>query len=120
MNGDFLASLRARAGQLGVRVAGYAPQRYVVAPEAREMLVVYVEDQGLALSHAFGLDYAPRFANVVLHSVDAPTVFFDPHEADGFPWCPPLEVYLHLMAGGKRERASAETLRPALVERAET
>ena len=112
----FYAALRARAEARGVRLVGYDPQRYVVAPEARERLVVYVEPgAGSDLAAAFELEPAVRFANVVVQAVDEPGVYFDAREADGFRWCAPLEVYVQLMQGGKREQESALQLRADLL-----
>lgn len=109
--------LRTRADKAGARIVGFEPQRYVIAPTSRTQLEVYVEPAiGRDLATAFGLEPARRFENVIVRVVDEPGVYFDPREADGFPWCPPLEVYLQLMQGGKREQEIAEDLRTHLLD----
>ena len=113
---DLLRRLRGQADRAGARVVGFEPQRYVIAPGVRERLEVYVEpDIGADLSGAFDLDPVTRFANLVIHVVDEPGVYFDLVEDRGFRWSPPLEVYLELMQGGKREQEIADDLRPHLL-----
>lgn len=108
-----------RARGAGVKIAGFEPQRYVVAPESRERLTIYVEPgKGLDLVETFDVTPAARFANLVIQTVEEPGVFFDTLEADGFRWCSPLEVYLQLMQGGKREQEAARQLRESLLEQA--
>ncbi|WP_412068594.1 hypothetical protein [Rubrivirga sp. IMCC43871] len=117
---ELLRRLRERAEEAGARIVGFDPQRYVIAPEARERLEVYVEPSiGSDLRDAFDLEPASRFANVVVRVVDEPGVFFDPEEADGFLWASSLEVYLQLMQGGKREKEIAGDLRESLLSTAE-
>jgi len=127
LGSTFYAGLLARAEALRMRLVGYDPQRYVVAPETHERLVVYVENwagldsgwsSGKVLAKALALEPAPRFGNVVIQTVDEPGVFFDARESDGLRYCPPLEVYLQLMQGGKREQETASQLREQLVARA--
>ncbi len=118
---DLYKRLSALADAVGARIVGFDPQRYVIAPQARERLEVYVEPSvGTDLREALGLEYAPRFANLVVRAVDDPGVFFDPVEADSFRWAPPLEVYLQLMQGGKREKEIAAALRERLLANAGT
>lgn len=112
--------LRARAARIGARISGFDPQRYVVAPQSHERLEVYVNPAiGLDLAEAFGLVPSTRFSNLIVRVTDEPGVFFDLEEAEGFPWCPPLEVYLELMQGGKREKEIALGLRGSLLTPAE-
>ena len=114
---DLFRHLRGQAGQAGARVVGFEPQRYVVAPEARERLEVDVEPGiGSDLRGAFDLDPVTRFANLIIRVVDEPGVYFDPIEDGGFCWAPPLEVYLELMQGGKREQEIAEDLRSHILD----
>lgn len=115
----FFANLLNRADALGIRIAGFDPQRYAVAPAARERLRIYVEPSAESdLVDAFGIVPAPRFANVAFRVADDPGVYFDLLEADGFRWCPSLQVYLELMQSGKREKEIARQLRDDLLESA--
>ncbi len=110
----FFAALRERAEVGGMILVGYDPQRYVVAPEVRERVVIYVgpgDGLHVDLAEWLGLEPAARFANVRVQVVNGLSVLFDAREEDGFLWCAPLEVYLQLMQGGKREKEAAESLR---------
>ena len=117
---DLFAHLSERAREAGARIVGFDPQRYVIAPEARERMEVYVEPSiGPDLPDALGLDRVSRFSNLVVRVVDEPGVYFDSVEDDDFHWAPPLEVYLQLMQGGKREKEIAADLRGDLLANAE-
>ncbi len=112
--------LTAQADAAGARIVGFDPQRYVIAPQSRERLEVYVEPGiGPDLRDVLGLAPVSRFSNLVVRVVDEPGVYFDPVEADGLRWAPPLEVYLQLMQGGKREKEIAGDLREGLLAGAE-
>ena len=120
LNPDFFANLLNRADELGICVAGFEPQKYAVAPETQERLTIYVEPLAeLDLVQAFGLIPVQRFANVVFHVISDPVVYFDLVEADGFRWCSPLQVYLELMQGGKREKDIAFQIQEELLEKAQ-
>lgn len=111
--------LTARADEAGARIAGFEPQRYVIAPQSRERLTVYVESAvGSDLASVFELDPVARFSNLEIRVVDEPGVYFDLEEDRGFRWCPPLEVYLQFMQGGKREQETALQLRDDLLTQA--
>jgi len=49
-----------------------------------------------------------RFPNVELIETDDETVYFDAREDTEFWWVSPVQVYLELMAGDKRDRETAE------------
>lgn len=109
--------LTARAAEAGARIAGFEPQRYVIAPQSRERLTVYVEPAvGSDLASVFELDPVSRFSNLDIRVIDEPGVYFDLEEDHGFRWCPPLEVYLQFMQSGKREQEIAQDLRPRLLD----
>ena len=54
-----------------------------------------------------------RFPNLELIEVEEDTVYFDAQEQGGFFWASPVQVYLELMAGDKRDRETAELLKPS-------
>lgn len=118
---DLLAELMALAQGSGARIVGYEPARYVIAPEPGERLLVYVEPRGFSsVRRASQLEESRRFANVTIRAIKEPTVFFDAEEEGGFQWCSPLETYLQLMQGGKREQQAATQLRERILKKAET
>jgi hypothetical protein len=109
---DLFVVLAKRAGAAGARTAGYQPARYVIAPEEADRLVVFVEPHGFAdVARAVRAERSRRFANLTIRAIREPWVFFDAEEESDFKWCSPLETYLQLMQGGKREQEAALQLR---------
>ncbi len=52
-----------------------------------------------------------RFPNLELIETEDETVFFDAREQQNFWWASPVQVYLELMAGDKRDRETAEQVK---------
>jgi hypothetical protein len=52
-----------------------------------------------------------RFPNLELIETEDETVFFDAREQQHFWWASPVQVYLELMAGDKRDRETAEQVK---------
>jgi len=116
---DLFATLMSKAGAARARIAGYEPALYVIAPELRERLVVYVEPRGFSsVGNLPQAEPSRRFANLTVRAIKEPLVFFDAEEDSGFMWCSPLETYLQLMQGGKREQESAAQLREGILDKA--
>ncbi len=57
-----------------------------------------------------------RFPNLELIETEDETVFFDAREQEHFRWASPIQVYLELMAGDKRDRETAEQLKTLIVK----
>jgi hypothetical protein len=113
------ASLMNKARAAKARIAGYEPARYLIAPEPRERVLVYVEPRGFSsVSNLPQAEDSRRFANLTIRAIKEPLVFFDNQEDSGFKWCSPLETYLQLMQGGKREQESAAQLREEILDKA--
>ena len=55
-----------------------------------------------------------RFANVELIETDEQPSYFDTRNADGFCWASPVQTYLELMAGDKRDQETAEQVKAYL------
>ena len=62
-------------------------------------------------------DPASRFPNLNLTCTADPTVYFDPTIDADVPYASPVQAYVELMAGGKRERAAAEQVRAFVLRR---
>ena len=60
-----------------------------------------------------------RFPNLEVLETEEETVFFDRREEGGFWWASPVQVYLELMAGDQRDRATAAQVGSYLVNRVE-
>src|SRR5262249_10978598 len=56
-----------------------------------------------------------QFPNLELIETDDEPLYFDPREDKGFFWASPLQTYLELMAGDKRDQETAEQVKPILL-----
>jgi len=61
-----------------------------------------------------------RFPNLELLETEDETVFFDRRGEGDFWWASPVQVYLELMAGDKRDRETAEQVRSTIMKNLET
>lgn len=60
---------------------------------------------------------ADRFPNLELVETEDETVFFDAEEKDTFLWASPVQVYLELMAGDKRDKETAEQVKSFILQK---
>jgi len=60
-----------------------------------------------------------RFPNCELIETDEQPVYFDAREEDGFFWASPVQTYLELATGDKRDRETAEQVRGYVLARLE-
>jgi len=60
-----------------------------------------------------------RFPNLELIETQDETVYFDAQRESGFWWASPVQVYLELMAGDKRDRETAEQVKFFLLKGSE-
>lgn len=58
-----------------------------------------------------------RFPNLELLETEDETVFFDSRQEEGFWWASPIQVYLELMAGDKRDQETAEQLKSYIISK---
>ena len=110
-----LGALAANSDANNIPVAGDDPTRYALMPGGDQTLAVYTPSAETALRGA-GFTESGRFPDVEIVETDDQTVYFDRRRADGFYWTSPLESYLALRAGGKRERETADQMREELKE----
>jgi len=61
-----------------------------------------------------------RFPNLELLETLDETVYFDNRQEENFQWASPVQVYLELMAGDKRDRETAEQVKSHLMKDLET
>jgi hypothetical protein len=103
------------AREFGVSVAGDLPSRYVIMPTSEDTIRVYtssIED----ITRGVEFEENSRFPNVELVETEDHTVYFDSQEEEGFFWISPLQTYLMLAVGGKRERDVAMQMRLDLLD----
>lgn len=96
-------------------MVGDDPTKYSLMPGGEQSLVVYAPSIETILR---GVEFTEscRFPDVELVETDDQTVYVDRRREDGFYWTSPLETYLALRAGGKRERETAEQMREEIKE----
>ena len=56
-----------------------------------------------------------RFPNVELIETEDPTLYFDAQEENGFSWASPVQTYLELITGDKRDRETADQVRTLIL-----
>ena len=64
------------------------------------------------------IEETDRFANVRLTETDDETAYFDAREQSGSTWASPIQTYLELMSGDKRDRETAEQVARAILSEA--
>jgi hypothetical protein len=79
-----------------------------------EVLSVYCPSLERLLDRLHG-NPSDRFPNLELIETDDEIVYFDSREQNGFWWASPVQVYLELSAGDKRDRETAEQIKSFLI-----
>ena len=78
--------------------------------QREEVLSIYCTNLGLVQSLIEGRE-TDRFPNVELIETEEQPLYFDAREDEGFHWASPVQAWLELMAGDKRDRETAEQIR---------
>jgi hypothetical protein len=90
--------------------------RYTVMQRG-DLLTVYCPKVEMLL-YRLPKSQSDRFPNLELLETDDETVYFDARQEDGFWWASPLQVYMELMAGDKRDQETAEQLEDLILNNA--
>ncbi len=61
-------------------------------------------------------DQSNRFPNLELLETEDETIYFDARQQGGFCWTSPVQVYLELMSGDKRDQEAAEQVKSLLMK----
>ncbi|HEX6565257.1 MAG TPA: hypothetical protein VF020_13285 [Chthoniobacterales bacterium] len=69
-----------------------------------------------ALLKQIGGTSTERFPNIEIIEADESFLYFDAREQGGFRWASPIQVYLELMSGDKRDRETAEQVRGLILD----
>jgi hypothetical protein len=56
-----------------------------------------------------------RFPNLEIFDTQESPIYFDAKDEDGFFWASPVQTYLELMAGDKRDQETADQVRSFLL-----
>ena len=89
--------------------------RYAVMQRG-EMVSVYCPRIG-PLAERLAGNATDRFPNLELVETEDEPVYFDAREADGFRWAAPVQTYLELMDGDKRDQETALQVRELILRR---
>lgn len=87
--------------------------RYAVM-QREEILSLYGPNV-TAVQHALAAREAEQFPNLDLIETAEQPLYFDARKVDGFHWASPVQTYLELMSGDKRDRETAEQVKDYLL-----
>ena len=88
--------------------------RYAVMQRG-DVLSVYCPRLEMLIGRLSG-NQTDRFSNLELAETEDETVYFDARQEGDFWWASPVQVYLELMAGDKRDRETAEQVKSFLLK----
>jgi len=91
--------------------------RYAVMQRG-DLLSIYCPRLDKLLERLTG-SQSDRFPNIELIEAEDETVYFDGRQEGVFWWASPVQVYLELMAGDKRDRETAEQVKSFLLKNLE-
>lgn len=98
----------------GIRAVGATCGPDDPAPES-DVLALYVDSVERFL-RAVPVNETSRFPNIELRQTQDPRAYFDSRASLGFQWLSPMQRYLELATGGKREKDVASVLRERILE----
>jgi hypothetical protein len=109
--------LRRQSQELGLPIvaAGTSSVGLYAVMQRGDLLTVYCPRLEMLLERLPG-SRTDRFPNVELVETDDETVYFDARGNTEFWWASPVQVYLELMAGDKRDRETAEQVRSLILK----
>lgn len=88
--------------------------RYTVMQRG-DLLTVYCPKVEMLLKRLPG-SQSDRFPNLELLETEDEPIYFDAQQEDGFWWASPLQVYMELMLGDKRDQETAEQLKGLILK----
>jgi hypothetical protein len=88
--------------------------RYTVMQRG-DLLTVYCPKVEMLINRLPG-SQSDRFPNLELLETEDEPVYFDARQEDGFWWASPLQVYMELMVGDKRDQETAEQLKALILK----
>ncbi|HYL99429.1 MAG TPA: hypothetical protein VEZ90_10780 [Blastocatellia bacterium] len=104
-----LATIASNADERNIRVVADDPTRYIPISASGNPMVIYTTSVETAMR---GLSFSEddRFPDFEWVETDEPSIYFDRRRDEEFYWTSPLETYLILRSGGKREKELAEPM----------
>ena len=105
---------QSRELDLPIVAAGASSVGQYAVMQRGDLLTVYCPRLEMLLERLPG-SRTDRFPNAELIETDDETVYFDARQEAEFWWVSPVQVYLELMAGDKRDRETAEQVRSLIL-----
>lgn len=91
-----------------------SPLPFVILLNSNDFFSVYVSSTDEFLKES-DFEETNRFPNIEITETKDPLAYFDSRAVDSITYISPLQAYLELSNGGKREKESAEILREELI-----
>ena len=118
MPADSLARLlKQAASQERLVISGVSSAEEYATFAQEKVLTVYtnVAPEILIAKSNANITKTDMFANLEIFQTDDLRVFFDPREKDGIPFASPVQTYLELISGDKRQQDAAEQVRRGIL-----
>jgi hypothetical protein len=114
--GTILNVLRKESQGLGIPLvaAGISSVGQYAVMQRGELFSAYCPRMDKLLERISG-SQSDRFPNLELLLTEDETVYFDARQEGDFWWASPVQVYLELMAGDKRDQETAEQLKSYII-----
>lgn len=102
--------MQTRGSGLPIVASGTSSVTQYAVMQRGEVLSVYCTDLEMLL-HVLPHSASDRFPNLELIETEDEVAYFDARQELNFWWASPVQVYLELMAGDKRDRETAEQVK---------
>jgi hypothetical protein len=110
-----LLHIHSQALGLPIVAAGTSSVALYAVMQRWDLLTVYCPRLDMLLERVSG-NTTDRFPNLEPIETEDETVYFDARQGKYFFWAPPVQVYLELMGGDKRDKETAEQVKSILLE----
>jgi len=117
--GNSLNNLLAKCSaelDLPIVAAGKSSVNQYAAMQQDNILSIYCPKIDRLLERLGG-SQTDRFPNLEVVETETEFLYFDSRDFRGFFWASPVQVYLELMAGDKRDRETAEQVRDFILKK---
>jgi hypothetical protein len=105
---------QSQESNLPIVAAGTSSVGQYAVMQREDVLSVYCPRLEVLLKRLPG-SQSDRFPNLEIIETEDETVFFDARQEGNFWWASPVQVYLELMAGDKRDQETAEQVKSFLL-----
>ena len=103
-----------QALKLPLAAAGISSLGRYAVMQRMDILSVYCPRLDMLLERLSG-NQSDRFPNLELIETEDETAYFDGRQEENFWWASPVQVYLELMAGDKRDQETAEQVKSYII-----